>query len=52
MTVEIEQVERAPETLVIGVLALQGAFHEHIAYLNRYVAPARAARRRRRKRRR
>lgn len=31
----IEQAERIPDEVVVGVLALQGAFHEHIAYLNR-----------------
>lgn len=36
MTIELqEEREHVPEQLTIGVLALQGAFHEHIAYLNR-----------------
>lgn len=36
MTIELQpERAQAPETLTIGVLALQGAFHEHIAYLNR-----------------
>lgn len=33
MTIELQP--EIPETIVVGVLALQGAFHEHIAYLNR-----------------
>lgn len=33
MTIELKP--EVPEDITIGVLACQGAFHEHLAYLNR-----------------